>query len=486
MRTRITGGAVIGYRDGRHWLLPKGDVVVEDDRIGYVGVGYPGAVDRTVDAGGCVVIPGLINLHFHAGTDPARALYRDGGRPDFLGAHYLGAVPKREAPPPPPEPVEAAVRANLADCLRFGSTTVVEMGGSWAVSVAAVEAAERLGVRLYAGPGFKSATPYLDTVGAGRLQWDWNEEEGRRGLEAAEDFAREYGDRAEGRIRGMISPLQADTCSDELLQASARAADRLDVPLHMHGAQNLAEVARTVALSGWTPIKRLEDLGVLTPRLILAHALYTDAHPGGWMCEGDFARLSASGASVAHCPRSLARRGEVLHSLGQYQEAGIAVGLGSDVCEPHDLFRDLYLAYVACQWAGGRGRCTAREAFYAATLGAARALRRPDLGRIAPGAKADIVAVRLRQSHLGAVYDPLQTLVEGCHGTDVEWVMVDGVVRVEGGWATGVSAELLAADVAARQAYAERFWQSLPERDAWGRPAQVVMPQTLERWPDNG
>jgi cytosine/adenosine deaminase-related metal-dependent hydrolase len=114
-----------------------------------------------------------------------------------------------------------------------------------------------------------------------------------------------------------------------------------------------------------------------------------------------------------------------------------------------------------------------RDVFDAATLGGARHLGRDDLGRLAPGAKADIVVIDLRQVHYGAVHDPIKAVVECGSGRDVETVIVDGQLLVEGGTALRLDEAALLREV---QAEGERLWQAVPEWHWTGTTVDEVVP----------
>jgi cytosine/adenosine deaminase-related metal-dependent hydrolase len=131
-------------------------------------------------------------------------------------------------------------------------------------------------------------------------------------------------------------------------------------------------------------------------------------------------------------------------------------------------------AALMCRMADGSFRVgRPQDVFDAATLGGAHHLGRDDLGRLAPGAKADIIVVDLRHLHYGAVHDPIKALVECGTGRDVETVIVDGQVLVEGGRAVRVDEQALLRDV---QAEGERLWSAIPQWHWTARPLDEIVP----------
>ena len=280
------------------------------------------------------------------------------------------------------------------------------------------------------------------------------------------------------RIRTMIFPYQFDACTPELLAAAKEAARRLEVPMHLHAAQSLFEFHDCLRRYGKTPVQVLDSLGVLDERTILAHLIYTTLHGASGFPVGDCSDLrivAARCATVAHCPVVYARRDRILGSFARYRELGINMGLGTDTY-PQDMIEEMRWAALGCKWIDrDANRGTARDVFNAATLGGAQALGRSDIGRLSPGAKADIIIVDLHRLHCGVVDDPIKTLIYAADGGDVETVIVDGRTVLAGGRAPGVDeASLLAAVRAAHR------WQraQLAAQNPTGKPADVLFPSS--------
>lgn len=174
--------------------------------------------------------------------------------------------------------------------------------------------------------------------------------------------------------------------------------------------------------------------------MILGHCIIVSGHPQAHYPDGnDLELIASSGASVAHCPTSLGRRGMHLYHLSGYIEKGINVGLGTDIY-PMDMLKEMRAAALICKVvAESPNKGTAREVFNAATLGGAKALGREDIGRLAVGAKADLAIVNQNALHYGVVHDPIRSLVDCGVAGDVETVIVDGKVVVVDGVVPGLS-----------------------------------------------
>ncbi|PYM14025.1 MAG: amidohydrolase [Candidatus Rokuibacteriota bacterium] len=457
MKTLIHGGDLVAYDQGR-----------------FVGARYDGVLDARVDATGKLVIPGLVNIHCHPTTEAGGRLVADVGRRDFFQTGFLNytATPKGVPSLDARADKTLGARFALTELLRFGCTTAVPIGPS---ADELLPIADALGLRMYVSPAFKSADYCVGDDG--RLAYDWNEPAGLAGLERAKAFIAKYAGAQNGRVQGMLFPYQIDTCSPALLKATRKAADELRVGVEIHAGQNLLEFHEMLRRHGRTPVEHLADTGLLGPDLIIGHCLISTSHslaavPGG----RDLALLANSGTSVAHCPLVFARRGNALESFQRYRERGINLGLGTDTY-PRDLISEM-------RWASLVGKiverdflvATSADVFTAATLGGARALRRDDLGRLAPGAKADIVVVDLRKLRIGPYRDPIKALVQCATGDDVERVIVDGRTVVENGQVLGVDERQLLADA---QREAERLWSTVPEWHWQKWTADELSPQSF-------
>jgi cytosine/adenosine deaminase-related metal-dependent hydrolase len=189
----------------------------------------------------------------------------------------------------------------------------------------------------------------------------------------------------------------------------------------------------------------------------------------------DLQILADSGVSIAHAPYKYAKMGLALESFERYRKRGINIALGTDTF-PQDLVSEMRLAALVCRvveqnYLVGKPH----DVFDAATLGGARALGRDDLGRLVPGAKADLIVVDLRAMHFGAVRDPIKSLVECASGTDVETIIVDGQTLLEDRRPTRVDEAALLSQL---QESAERYWGSLPQWRARGETIDDVAPMS--------
>ena len=460
MRTLIEGGWVVAHGGAGHEVHERGSVVVEADRILHAGGPYTGPVDARLSARGKLVSPGFINTHVHTAGSGGDYLLLDMARNDYRTANYMSfAAPLKGKMTPPPAEAMAALRAFVfLHALKQGTTTIIDVGGLRGDWEGYERLVDELGVRVYASPPFRDRDTFMDSEG--RLYYDEDVTAGQQRLREATDFVRKYDGAAQGRLRGMLNAAQVETCSEPLLRAGKDAARELHVPIHTHAGGNLVEFQRIMEEHRKTPVQFLADIGFLDDRTLLGHAVFTTAHPWPRYPFGDDLRvLAETGATVGHCPYKYAKMAMTLHSFQRYLDAGVTVALGTDTY-PMDMVAELRWASVLAKVTDANYQVgLPRDVFNAATLGACRFLQRGDLGRLAPGAKADILLIDL--DHLGApVYaDPIKALVDGGCGRDVDTVIVDGKVLVQGGRATRVDED----EVYAKARLAtEDYWSQVP------------------------
>jgi 5-methylthioadenosine/S-adenosylhomocysteine deaminase len=476
MRTLIQGGWVVGFNGREHELLRDGTVVYEDNRIVQVGHGFDGSVDRRIDASGKLVMPGLINCHIHAGTNAPHALLNDPTKTNYFVQNFLSYGARLPKAPPEQKRMDVEGAFGMWSAVRGGATTVLDVGSRPPDAVPAfAEVVGNMGVRAYLSPGYASARYVLDEEG--RVDWAWDEAAGVAGLEKAKGFIREYHGAFNDRIRGLLYPAQLDTCTPELLQATKKAAAELGVGIQLHTAMNLVEFHKVLRERQQTPIQYLNELGFMGPEVILGHCVFHNRHSWAhYPYADDLKMIADSGASVAHAPYKYAKQGVALESLDRYIHSGINVAVGTDTF-PQDMVSEMRLAALACRIADGNylvGK--PRDVFNAATLGGAKALGREDIGRLAPGAKADLLIVNLQQIQYGAVRDPIKSLVEAGSQRDVETIVIDGETLLENGKPVRVDEAQLLAQA---QESAERYWASLPSWRANGQTVDEVSPMSF-------
>jgi len=309
------------------------------------------------------------------------------------------------------------------------------------------------------------------------LEYGWAEAAGRRGFDRALVLVGEAERHPSGRLEGLVYPAQIDTVSEALFRDSMDASSASGRTLTTHAAQSVPEFHVMVGRHGRTPIQWAHAIGLLGPRTLIGHAIFLDAHSWlHWASRRDLALLAESGTSVAHSPTPFARYGQTLQDLGRYRRAGVNVGLGTDV-SPHNLLEEMRWAAVLARVAAEDVRTVSLgDVFHTATVGGAAALGRDDLGRLAPGMKADLVLVDLADPGMIPARDPLRSLVYTAAERAVRDVYVDGIRVV----ANRRVLTLDRTEAAGRLAEAQlRMLDAVPGRDHSGRSAEQIAPLSL-------
>jgi cytosine/adenosine deaminase-related metal-dependent hydrolase len=241
----------------------------------------------------------------------------------------------------------------------------------------------------------------------------------------------------------------------------------------------VVEFNEMLSRHGKTPIAWMKDLGVLGPNTILGHAIIVGGSSWTSYPAGDVQTMADAGCSVAHAVWVFARRGIAMESFARYRAAGVNMSLGTDTNPQSVLEAMRWAAVMSKTVEKNTAATTAADAFDAATLGGARALGRDDLGRIAVGAKADLVLWKATSWRMTPLRDPVKNIVYNAADEDIDRVYVNGRLVVDGG-------QVLAADekaiLAALQAGGERMWPRMGKFDWAGRSVDQLSPQTYREW----
>ena len=422
----IVGGTVVTMNPARE--IVSADVLVGPDGS-IAGLLPPGAPvpdgARVVDAAGCYVVPGLVQAHLHLCQTLLRGLAEE--RP--LLAWLRERIWPLEAAHDPVS-LRASARLGIAELLLSGTTAVLDMGTVHHTEELFL-AAEESGIRYTGGQALMDRG---QGVPSGLMQ---PTEEALAESDAL--FARWDG-AAGGRLRYAYTPRFILSCSAALMEAVAERSRR-GARVHTHASEQEEELEVVRAEIGRGDLEYFAEIGLTGPNLVLAH--------GVWLTESGLDEVARSGTHVTHCPASNLKLASGLAPVRAMLDRGINVALGADgaACSNRiDSWRQLWLAALVASARDGAGALHAREAFEIATLGGARALGLADrIGSIEVGKRADLVVVdALPHLPNGDAYT---TLVYSCRGADVQHVLVDGQLIVEGG-------QLLTLDVAAVRAEA--------------------------------
>ena len=206
----------------------------------------------------------------------------------------------------------------------------------------------------------------------------------------------------------MFAPDRIETSTGTLLQRTAGIAAEMGAPVRQHCAQSPVELRLVAEQHGSGPIEWLEKIGVLHPNWLLPH--------GTLATQAELELVAGAGATLVHCPLVVARHGGMLKSFPRCRSMGINIGLGTDTF-PADMIQNMQIGMMTARLADGMDAIRSEAMFDAATLGGAQALNRPDLGRLAPGTKADIAVIDF--SRILQPPDPVQTVMPSSSGRTI-------------------------------------------------------------------
>jgi cytosine/adenosine deaminase-related metal-dependent hydrolase len=423
----IEASWVLAYLEGRLVLIPDGSVRVRDDKIVEVKAGRIAGRDRRVPANGQVLLPGFISGHTHAcSATPTRGII-EGGRSYARPLELVETLND--------EDLDALTAHNVAELLRSGTTTHVEMSLSLRQAESYVRIAKRWGVRGYPGgmiPGIGRLFPIWFSDGDQVLPDSVPET--LKEIEANRTFALKYNGAEDGRILPQMAPHATDTHTPETLKAILAAAKELGNGIHLHLSQSAKETATVQRVWGKRPVEWLDELGFFSQRVIGAHLSGVDL-------KNDLPILANRSFLYAHCPSGGGAGGT--SGSQPYPEAlaaGVRTTIGIDT-HSNDYVENVKLAVL---YGKARARLLANvsavpltsptvwQAIEGATLHAAQGLGREDLGRIAPGAKADLCTIDVTNFLTGVGVippEPLNNLLYA-NGLSVRHVMTDGYFQV--------------------------------------------------------
>lgn len=428
MKTLLSGGVVVTC-DVDHTIYPAGDVVLDGDRISYVGPGYSGECDRRVDASGYMVMPGLVNAHTHSPMTLFRGLADDVDLQVFLNER----VWPREVVLTPEDVYAGSVLSGI-EMLKSGVTSYVDMY-FWEEDLA--RAAVDVGIRAMITPGILDAPAWKPILG------DWE-----RRTQDVLDFCRRWNG-AEGRIHAGFGPHAPYTLSLDALGEIAAVAGSSGFPIHIHLVESAFEREEFNRRGLGSTVAALEKIGFFDVPVLAAHSVWIDG--------GDLDIYERKSVSIAHCPMSNAKLGAGVAPAAQMLAHNLDVGLGTDGAATNndmDLWKDMRFAPLLAKATSlDPTALPARKVLWMATRMGARAARLEDVGELTPGFKADLVLVSLADTTTVPTFHSqsyIDLLVYSMDRSLVDAVWVNGQQVVDAGRVVTVDEE--AARAAAQRA----------------------------------
>ena len=384
------------------------------------------AAATVIDASGCLVTPGLVNSHHHIYQNLTRAYPPMTDKPLFGWLQSL--YPLWESIDE--EAVYASAFVGLAELALGGCTTSTDHlylhprhGGD--LLSAEIAAARDLGMRFHPTRGSMSLSQK-----DGGLPPDSVVQDDDEILAASEEAVARHHDRSHGAmVRVALAPCSPFSVTEDLMVRSAELAERLDVRLHTHFAENAEDDEFSLATFGCRPMEYLERTGWCTDRTWVAHCVMPN--------HDEIHRLGAAGIGVAHCPSSNLILSSGIAPVVDLRAAGVHVGLGVDGSSSADsasLWIEARQAMLVAKLRDGAHAGTARMALEVATLGGAGCLGRlGEIGTLTPGSVGDVAIWKLDGPVFsGAVADPIEAWLR-CGPTSAWYTIVHGTPVVAEG-----------------------------------------------------
>jgi len=393
--------------DEKNTVIPNGSLAISGDTIRFIGRKGEASMDarKTLDAEGGIILPGLINSHTHAAMTLFRGLADDLPLMDWLNEYIFPVEKKMNA-----EFVRVGTLLACAEMILSGTTTFCDMYlFEHEVARAAREAGMRclVGEVLYDFPSPNYGPP-------------------EDGLRYTESLIREWRD--DPLVSIAVEPHSLYTCSPELLAASNALALDYHVPLIIHVAETLSEIAEVKKRYGKGPIEHLHSLGILGPHMIADHCVHLD--------ERDIERIAEHKTKAVDNPESNMKLASGISPVPEMLAAGVIVGLGTDGCASNnnlDLFGEMDTAAKSHKIKNlDPTVMNAVTVVRMATIEGAKVLGIDTVtGSLEVGKKADIIVLDMDKPHLTPMYNPFSHLVYAVRGHDVRHTIINGSIVME-------------------------------------------------------
>lgn len=408
--------------------IANGWIAVSGSRIsGYGTTGDEPSAARVVDAGGRLITPGLVNTHHHIYQNLTRSFAPvvNGSLFDWLVKLYPIWAQLDE------DDVHLSTAVGLVELAMGGCTTSTDhmyVHPRPQLIDAQISAAKQVGLRFLPTRGSMTRS-----TTDGGLPPPEAVQDSDTILADSERLITTYHDPRPGAmIRIGLAPCSPFSVTEELMTDTAALAEKHDVRLHTHLAEDVDEDSYCAEVYGCRPVEYLERVGWASPRTWVAHFIYPN--------EDERQRLTTAGVGVAHCPSSNMLIGGGTAAVSELRSRGMPVGLGCDGSASTDhasMWLETRTALLLGRYRGGPTAMTARDALDIATRGGARCLGWDDeIGHLRVGACADLVVWDTHPVALaGALSDPVEAWLR-CGPSRALHTLVNGTFLVEDGHPT--------------------------------------------------
>lgn len=385
-------------------------VGVTDGKISYVSYEPPKEeAKKVIDGRGMVLMPGLVNCHAHIPMTPLRGYGDDHALSDWLNNYVFPKEDKWDS-----RAIKAATLLGLAECLRFGTTSISDM---YYFSDDICQCVADTGIKANVA---RSITVFEE-------DFCFDKHKGCQELQGLHEKWHNYDN---GRIKVETSIHAEYTSHEAVWHALAEYAINNDLGMHVHVSETQSEHETCLEKYGLTPAQLLDVSHVWDSRGYAAHCVYLE--------EEDMELFARKKVSAVHCPNSNLKLASGIAPVKKMMDKGMNVALGTDGVSSSnntDMFEAIKLAALLSNGTTlDPMSLSAQEALKMATLNGAKCQgREGECGCIAPGMDADLIMLDFAQPHLIPCHNPISNLVYAASGHDVIMTMVRGNILYENG-----------------------------------------------------
>jgi 5-methylthioadenosine/S-adenosylhomocysteine deaminase len=404
----IKNGTILTM-DEKNSVIENGLLGIRRDSISYVDRATKKGIEakKVIDAGGGIILPGLINCHTHAAMTLFRGLADDLPLMEWLNDYIFPAESCID-----PDFVYCGTLLACAEMIKSGTTTFCDM---YLFEDETARAAKAAAMRCLVGEVLYD----FDSPNYGPID---------EGLKYTEALIEKY--KNDPLVSIAVEPHALFTCGPDLLTAAKELSKKYQVPLIIHLAETEDELAQISKKYGKGPLKHLESLDLLGPDLIAAHCVH--------LRNDEIRLLADNGVKVIHNPESNMKLASGVAPVPEMLHQGITVGLGTDGCASNndlDLFSEMDTAAKLHKLhAEDTTVMDALKVLRMATIEGAKVLGMNKItGSLERGKKADIIVVDINKPHLTPMYNPFSHIVYSAKGSDVSHTIINGrLVMAEG------------------------------------------------------
>ncbi len=422
----IYDNAVILTMNPERQIIASGAIVVSGNKILSVGKSkdildqYP--QERRINCNGNLLLPGLIDTHVHQAQAMIRGCADDLGLIDWLTKRVWVMQGNYT-----PDDGRASAELCQLEMIKSGTTAFVEsmLAERYGID-GVVETVIRTGMRAAIGKIVMDLPSYAKAEG---VMHPGMVEDGETSVRNTLEAYERWNGTGDGRVQIWFGPRTPGGVTPELYDWISTLAKERGMGITIHLSEVREDIEYALSQGFKTPTEFAEAHGLLGPRTVLAH--YVWSNPADWKIAAE------TGTHISHNPASNSKTATGIAPIDRMLQAGVNVTLGCDggpSNNTYDMIRDMRMvSYLANLLQKDPTVIPAETVLEMATIRGARAMGLQDLvGSIEPSKRADFIVIDMDKPHLTPCFDPVSTVVYAAHGSDVDTVVVDGKVLMQG------------------------------------------------------